>query len=189
MKDLPVRKDIRLKGYDYSSAGYYFITICVKDKRELLGKIAGIIAQPGNQYTMDTQPDTQPGLGDAHPGVPFVELTETGIMVKQHIESIQSVYNNAQIDKYVVMPNHIHIIIITQHGTSGCTSPTKAVLAKVISAFKSLTSRQYGLSLWQRSYHDHIIRDEPEYRSIWQYIDENPQRWSEDCYYTEQQQT
>ena len=163
MKELPVRKDTRLKGYDYSSAEYYFITICVKDRHEILGK----------------------PVGDAHPGVPSVELTETGNMVQLHIENIQSVYENVRIDKHVVMPNHIHMIIIIENGTPGCASPTKSVLAKVINAFKSLTSRQYGESLWQRSYHDHIIRNEPEYRQIWQYIDENPQKWNEDCYFPE----
>ena len=192
MKELPTRKDIRLKGYDYSSAGYYFITICVKDKNEILGKIVGD-AHPDTQPVGDAHWASRPSAmddnarikpGDAHPGVPFVELTETGKMVQQYIENIHTVYKNIKIDKHVVMPNHIHMIVIIEPGVPGCVSPTKPMLAKVINALKSLTTRQYGKPLWQRSYHDHIIRDEPDYLRIWQYIDENPQKWNEDCYFT-----
>jgi len=145
-------------------------------------------------------------------------------MVKQHIDTISSVYDAVKINKYVIMPNHIHMIVViegetpnvqgdipdaqggipdtqggipdaqggipdtqggipdTQGGTPGCASPTKSVLAKVINAFKSLTSRQFGESMWQRGYHDRIIRDETEYMRIWQYIDENPAKWAEDEY-------
>ena len=132
-KELPVRKDIRLQGYNYSNAGYYFITICVKNGHEMLGTV----------------------VGDAHPGVPFVQLTDIGIIVKQHIDNISMVYDFVKIDKYVVMPNHIHFIVIIEnkvgeevHGTPGCASPTKFTLAKLINAFKSLTSRQFGESMW-----------------------------------------
>ena len=161
MKELPVREQIRLQDYNYSSAGYYFITICVKDRHELLGKV----------------------VGDAHLGVPLLELTEIGEEVKRYVDNISSTYNNVKIDKYTIMPNHIHLIVIIKDGTPRCASPTKSVLAKVINAFKSLTSRKFGESMWQRSYHDHIIRGEAEYQRIWQYIDENPMNWQEDCYF------
>ena len=161
MNELPVRKDIRLKGFDYSGSGFYFITICVKGRQELLGKV----------------------VVGAHPNVPIVELTETGKMVEQHISRIPSFYENVTIEKYIVMPNHIHMIVVIQHGTPGCASPTKSVIARVVSAFKSLSSRQYGKSLWQRSFHDHVIRGDADYLHIWQYIDDNPARWTEDEYY------
>ncbi|MCL2367908.1 MAG: transposase [Oscillospiraceae bacterium] len=174
---MPTRKNVRLKGYDYSTAGAYFVTICVKDGHEIFAHI----------------------VGDAHPGVPPhdphgapIELTATGEMVKQHIENISLCYEAVTIDKYTVMPNHVHMIVIIKNGTCSvlkggtprCASPTKSVLAKVINAFKSLTSKQFGESMWQRSYHDHIIRDEAEYQRIWAYIDENPAKWTEDCYNT-----
>ena len=152
MNEFPTRLGIRLNGYDYSSSGYYFITICVNGKQKLLCDVEG----------------------DAHPGVPSVNLTEIGIMVMQHVENISSVYNNIVIDKYAIMPNHVHMIMIIVNGTPGCASPTKSVLSNAINAFKSLTSKQFGEPLWQRSYHDHIIRCENEYKSIWRYIDENP---------------
>ena len=169
---------MRLKGYDYSSTGYYFVTICVKDRHEILARI----------------------VGDAHLGVPLhlnilpIELTAIGKIVKQHIESMSLIYDAVTIDKYAIMPNHVHMIIIIKNemyatakgGTPRCASPTKSMLAKVLNAFKSLTSKHFGESMWQRSYHDHVIRDEAEHQRIWQYIDENPARWEEDCYYVKQ---
>ena len=161
MQELPIRKSNRLHGYNYSDTGYYFVTICVNDRQKLLGDV----------------------VGDAHLGVPMVNLTEAGVLVMRHIEKISSFYNNIVIDKYTIMPNHIHMIMIIVNGTPGCASPTKSILSNALNAFKSLTSRQFGGSMWQRSYHDHIIRCEDEYQSIWRYIDENPLRWNEDIYY------
>lgn len=162
MKELPVRKNIRLKGYDYSREGKYFITICVKDRYELLGEIV---------------------VEDAHLGGSTVKLTETGEMVKQYIDKIPTVYSTFKMTKYVIMPNHIHMIVVIWSGMPGSASPTKSVLAKMVNAFKSLTSREFGESMWQRSYHDHIIHGEAEYQKIWRYIEENPAKWKEDCYY------
>lgn len=85
------------------AAGYYFITICVKDKREILGHVVGTTTL----------------------GRPAVELSETGLMVEKHIEGISTVYKDISIDKYVVMPNHIHFIAVLKNGTPGCASPTK----------------------------------------------------------------
>jgi len=68
-------------------------------------------------------------------------------------------------------------------GTPECASPTKSMLAKIINAFKSLTSRKIGTSIWQRGYHDHIIRNDESYRKIYQYIEQNPTKWKQDRYY------
>ena len=95
------------------------------------------------------------------------------------------------IDKYVIMPNHVHMIIVVQdgtpsaaeNGTRGGASPTKSTVPQIIQSLKSMTTKHFGFSMWQRSYHDHIIRDETEYQRVWQYIDENPQKWAEDDYY------
>ncbi len=169
MRDLPVRKSIRLKGYDYSQTGSYFVTICVKNKHEILGEI----------------------VGDAALGVPRMELTEIGINVKKHIEHINHVSEKYRLDHYVIMPNHVHLLITIEdetpgtNGTPRAASPTKATIPKIINSLKSLTSKEFGESLWQRAYHDHIIRNETEYQKIWQYIDENPTRWREDCYFAE----
>ena len=164
------RKNTRLTSYDYSSNGAYFLTICTKDRRDLLGRII---------------------VGDAHPGVtnpvaPSVILSEIGDAAKTYIKNIGMVYDNATVHKYVIMPNHIHIILFVKNTQDApASSPTKSVVAKVVNAFKSLVSRQSGESVWQRSYHDHIIRNEEDYLRIWQYMDENPAKWAEDRYYRE----
>jgi len=113
-----------------------------------------------------------------------VKLTEIGKVVSQHIENIPLVYDAVAIDQYTIMPNHVHMVVVIKNkmhmlktcGTPGCASPTKSTLAKVINALKALTSKQFGESIWQRSYHDRIIRNEEEYQQIWQYIEENPAR-------------
>ena len=166
-KEFPVRKDIRLQGHDYSSAGKYFVTICVKDRHELLGKVL---------------------VGDAPLRVPHCTLSEYGTFIDTQIRKISSIYPEAFVDTYVIMPNHIHMIVsITGTGIGGTrrgASPTKAFIPRIVQSLKSITTKQFGFNIWQRSYHDHIIRDEADYRKIWQYIDENPQKWADDCYYT-----
>jgi REP element-mobilizing transposase RayT len=160
--EFPVRKNIRLQGYDYSQAGSYFITICVKNGQEMLGKVV---------------------VGDAPLRVPIVELTEYGVFAKTQIEKINHVYPYVSVDKYIIMPNHIHMIAVIIDGTRGGASPTKAVIPQIVQSLKSMTTRHFGFSMWQRSYHERIIRNEEEYRVIWQYIDNNPAKWAEDEYY------
>ncbi|MCL1874925.1 MAG: transposase [Synergistaceae bacterium] len=163
------RKTNRLKEYDYSLDGAYFLTICVKDKCRILGKIAEEAA----------------GL------VQTVELSEMGEMVKLHIENIKMYSEFVKLDKYVIMPNHVHLIISIESGTTlaykdgspRSASPAKAVIPQIVNALKSLTSKKYGKSIWQRSYYDHIIRNEADYREKWEYIDTNPLRWGKDEYY------
>ena len=168
MTEFTQRKSNRLKGYNYSQAGCYFVTICIIDRHEILAQI----------------------VGDAHLGVPSIELTETGLMVERHVTNIDAVYIRLRVDKYVIMPNHVHLLLsisddspLNANGTPMCASPTKSTIAKAINAFKSLTSRQFGEPMWQRSYHDHVVRDNTEYKRIWNYIDTNPYSWTEDKYY------
>jgi len=157
MKELPIRKNVRLKGHDYSSAGYYFVTICVKDGHELLWKERPV---------------------GAHSVRPLSDIGET---VKMAIENIAKVYRCVNVDKYTIMPNHLHLILrIYGSGRTLCAPTT---VSRVIKQCKEYVTKQIGYSIWQKSFHDHIIRNEEEYQRIWQYIDENPQRWEEDCYY------
>lgn len=166
--ELPKRKKIRLDGYDYSSNGAYFVTICVKDRHELLGEII---------------------VGDDAYIVPNVKLSQYGMVVEKYIGGIIG------IDKYIIMPNHIHVIIVIderksetmskpENGTMWASSPTtRQSIPQLVRSFKILVTKEIGFSLWQRSFHDHIIRNEQEYLKIWEYIDTNPQRWEEDCFY------
>jgi len=162
-KELPVRKKIRLDGYDYSQAGVYHITICVEDGHEMLGRV----------------------VGDAVLCVPFVELTETGEIVRTYLEKMNTVIKNAFLEKYIIMPNHVHLLIELklielEHGTQRTASPTKAVIPRIVHGMKSVVTKQIGYSIWQRSYHERIIRNPKEYRIKWQYIENNPAKWAED---------
>ncbi|MGI6428567.1 MAG: transposase [Syntrophomonadaceae bacterium] len=155
---LPKRKSNRLKHYDYSQNGAYFITVCVKDGRELLGKVVG---------------------GDDH-STPYVLLSEYGMVTDKYIRRITG------INQYVIMPNHIHMIILIdshENGTMWASSPTQPV-PQLIKSLKTLISKEIGCSIFQRSYYDHVIRSEKDYEQICQYIDTNPLRWTEDEYYT-----
>ena len=159
-KELPVRKDIRLSGYDYTAAGYYFVTICVKDGHMMLGKIVGN------------------GLARSV----YIELSDYGIIANREMQKLSSHYSDVMVDQYVIMPNHIHAIVIIRGGITERASPFPT-LGNIIGGYKSGVSRLCGFSFWQPRFHDHIIRDEAEYRRIWQYIDENPARWAEDDYF------
>ena len=168
-KNLPKRKPTRLKEYDYSSPGAYFITICTKDKKKLLSKIT---------------------VGDGVLDVPKNVLTKYGEIAKKHIKQMNSFYDYICVDKYVIMPNHIHFILsITNYsdcGTSRTPSPTNSVISQFVSTFKRFSNKDYGENIWQRSYHDHIIRSEIDYKKIWEYIDTNVIRWEKDCFYNDE---
>ena len=80
------------------------------------------------------------------------------------------------------MPNHIHLLLRIG-ADNGAPESTRPTISQVIGAFKRLTNKETGQKLWQSSFHDHIIRDENDYLTRWQYIDENPAKWAEDQYY------
>jgi len=159
-ENLPKRKPTRLKGYDYGAPGAYFITICTQDRKELLSKII---------------------VGDDAYIVPQNNLSEIGLICDKYINNITNKYEDVTVDKYVIMPNHIHLLIFL-HGTMKASSPTKNI-ETIIRSFKTMVTKEMGNSIWQRSYHDHIIRGEKEYRKIWEYIDTNPIKWESDCFY------
>ena len=157
MEEFRQRKDIRLKNYNYSSAGRYFITICVKDKHEMLGKIVGAnCVRPC--------------------------LSEIGNIVECEILKLSKIYEAVSVDKYVIMPNHIHMILVINNNIHGRTqfAPT---ISQIIKQFKGSITKQIGYSIWQKSFHDHIIRNEAEYQKIRKYIETNPLKWEEDIYF------
>ena len=109
--------------------------------------------------------------------------SRAGAIAQRHIQKIEKHYNGAYVDKYVVMPNHVHmILVITKGGEVG--------LAQIVGQYKSGVTRevrkkQPDIQLWQRSFHDHVIRNQKQYEQIWTYIENNPHKWEEDCFYTE----
>ena len=118
---------------------------------------------------------------------PVLKLLPFGECIKEQINNLEIRYENVKIDNYVIMPNHIHILMRIENQTGGASpSPT---VSDIICAFKSLSTLECKKLLpidilFQRSYHDHIIRDDIDYQQIWQYIDENPTKWAEDKYNT-----
>jgi len=100
-----------------------------------------------------------------------------GQVVERYIRSIPG------IDKYVLMPNHIHKIIRIEVGPMWASAPTQSISSR-IKSFKTLVTKTIGVSIFQRSFYDHVIREEQDYRDVWNYIDQNPARWREDELYT-----
>ena len=174
--DLPKRKRIRLQSYDYSAPGAYFVTVCTQNRRCILSDIV---------------------VGDGVLDVPNVRLSPYGEIVAETLREIEKTYSWLSLDHYVIMPNHIHLLLRIEengpsgtpaptnmdNGPSGTPAPTNKTLPKLISTFKRFTNRRCGMQLWQRSYHEHVIRGESDYREIWEYIDTNPAKWAEDRYY------
>ena len=164
-ENLPQRKQIRLKEYDYSQPGYYFVTICTQNRKCILSHIKL------NKNCRGEVP-------------PSPVKTEIGKQVAETIKYIVCKYNNIEIDSYIIMPNHIHLII--QNTGEGGTSP----LHKIITEIKTYTTKKYNelnktqqLKLWQRNYYEHVIRSEKEYYKILEYIENNPINWEQDKYY------
>ena len=158
--DLPKRKPNRLKSYDYSMPGAYFVTICTKERKCILWETVGAsIACPQD-----------------------VILSHPGKIVDAAIRGIPKHYPAITVDKYVIMPNHIHLLLQIhgdQNGNPVSTSPVSIVIQQM----KGYVTKQLGCSIWQKLYHDHVIRDEQDYRMIWNYIEGNPMKWTEDCFY------
>ena len=175
---LPYRKSIRLKNYDSSSNGYYFVTICTQNREKLFGEIVGatLCGRPNN-------PDK--------------------LIVKWLLE-LENKFKGVKIDEYIVMPNHIHFIIKRTGDHTGSTGDHTGstgahtgspLLRDIIGWFKTMTTNEYiaGVKdgrfmpfkgrLWQRNYYEHIIRNYDDYINIADYIQNNPLKWEEDKLY------
>ena len=149
--ELPKRKEIRLKQYDYTTCGAYFVTICVADRHAMLWEL------------------------EAAERTRSMMLSEYGKVVEAAVLSISKHYENVEVDKYCIMPDHVHLILMMYSGKSGrmISAPTPT-LSTIIGMMKRSVSKEIGFSFWQKSFYDRIIRNEEEYRNIWKYIDENP---------------
>ena len=175
------RRSIRLQGYDYSRAGAYFVTICTQNRECLLGNI-----------------------GDGE-----MRLNEAGRIVADSWIWLATQYDHVELDEWVIMPNHIHGIIViadddrggpvvggthrsTHDGWGGSrTAPTgtgkRKPIGRLVGAYKTVSTKRInvlratpGAKLWQRNYWEHIIRNEPELNRIREYIQNNPAQWQSD---------
>ena len=159
---MPQRKPNRIENYDYSQQGAYFITICTQDRKRILSDIVG---------------------DDAH------------IVPKPYGEVVQRYIRNVpEIEKYVIMPDHIHMIIRLDDGSMRASTPTenneekgvgadahirpKNKISSIVRSIKILTTKEIGQSIFQRSYYDHVVRNQQDYNEIWEYIENNPRKWA-----------
>ncbi|MFU8797209.1 MAG: transposase [Gammaproteobacteria bacterium] len=175
------RKSVRLKGYDYGCNGAYFITVCTRNREYLFGKV-----------TREHR----------------IELNITGNVALTCWKNLPEHFPPVNLDTFIIMPNHIHgILYITSTPTVGAThaspmmmcpsiylspnventttyknprGPKRGSVAAIIGAYKSTVSRQSGMSIWQRGYYEHIIRDENELNRTREYIINNPAQWGLD---------
>ncbi len=150
-----IRKQNRLKEYDYASPGAYFITICTIGRRNEFWNMSACNALRNE-----------------------ICLSDNGQIAKSAIERISSVYPSVSIDKYVIMPNHIHMILQINYRATHDIS-----IGRIISRMKYNVTLKIGRSIWQKSFHDHIIRNQEDYNKIAEYIEYNPIMWEKDCFY------
>jgi putative transposase len=185
--DIHHRHSVRLKDYDYSLEGLYFITVCAQDKKCLFGKITD--------------------------GV--IRLNEAGRMVESELMKTMQIRPNMIIHEHIIMPNHIHFIIQITHRRGGLNPPDDTnetniintmgngqcgciqggfnpplqhanTICSMVRGFKAAITKQIGHPIWQRSYYEHIIRNQHSYEEISDYIVTNPLRWEKDQLFAEQ---
>ena len=196
-KPLPKRKSIRLKDFNYNSRGAYFITICTNQRRKILSRIVGgdVLDAPFRDVLDAPFRDVldAPSVkGDVLDAPPHIELLPHGKIADKYINQLNDFYNDIKIDKYVIMPNHIHLIIfVLDNGASRTSPPTKqhSSVSRFVSTFKRFCNRECGYNIWQRYYNDHVIRNQKDYENHLKYIYENPIRWHYDELYTGEGET
>ncbi len=149
------RKSPRIPNFDYASTQYYFITICTHEKQCIFG------------------------TADA--------LSQMGKIAQDDFLQLMNYYENVHVDNFIVMPNHVHAIIAIEatEQKSGRTT-----LSSIVGAYKAGVSRKINqfapdIQVWQRSFHDHVIRGREDYEKIWNYVQYNMQKWKDDCFYAE----
>ena len=155
------RKNLRVPQYNYSNIGYYFITICIKNRKCILSQIINTTEK--NSINL--------------------KLLQYGEISEKIIENTNKVYDNIQIYDYVIMPNHIHFICEITKNVKNNALPQNAIIPSIVGTLKKLINKECKEKIWQRNYYEHIIRNEKEYLKILQYMQDNPYRWAEDKYY------
>ena len=170
--NLPRRKNTRLQNVDYSEPGAYFVTICTKNRCNMLSNIVGAIHESPEKS---------------------IKMTEFGKSVEKYIKTSQTRFC-VEINHFIIMPNHVHLIIeITINDERAIReSPlrSRSVISQVVGFIKANSSKDIhktnpNLDVWQRGFYDHIIHNKNDYEEISKYIHENPLKWQFDELYSE----
>ena len=165
MDSFPKRKHPRLKQYNYSTGGAYFITICTQNHRCLLSQII-----PGNDRDTPTK----------------IRYLDYGKIAAEQLTLLEKRFLTVNIDRYVIMPNHIHMILLLKASESGEASPT---IMDIVCAYKSLVTRECKKcrpidKLFQTSFYEHVIRGQKDYLETVEYVENNPKQWEMDRLYS-----
>ena len=161
--ELPKRKRLRLDEFDYNSPGAYFVTICTHNRINIFSRI-----EPANNE---------------------LKISKYGQIVDWYINNIPKRYG-IQIENYVIMPNHIHLLVlISEREIRESPLQSRSVLSKFVGYIKMNSTKQIhalgnNMNVWQRGYHDHIVRNREDFQNIFNYICVNPDRWESDCMYS-----
>ncbi len=163
------RRSIRLQGYDYSQAGAYFVTVCTQNRKCLFGAV------------IDGE----------------MLLNDCGKIAAECLDEIPKHFPHVEMDEFVVMPNHVHLVVVIVDGPVGAThasplpqpprGPQPRSIGSIIGSYKSAVTKRVneirdtrGAPIWQRNYYEHIIRDENELHRVRRYIESNPACWADD---------
>ncbi len=192
-KETMRRKELRIKHYDYSSQGAYFITICVQDRKRILSEIISTVGGGAHDALAESQLSMARGGVLDDPFQPQIRLTNIGKIVEKNLLSSESI-SGVTIDQYVIMPDHIHAIILLDpekyikgsERSSRAPTPTNEMLPHVISTLKRFCHKEIGDKIFQRGYMEHIVRDREDYETRVKYIYENPMRWYYEELYAEE---
>lgn len=207
-KNMPVRKNVRWEKQDYSQPAEYAITICVKDNKQILSRVVwdnsmrGVEAPPPTNYTIteneknnnannevcSLSKKSDQTVGDGAPDVPKtarVILTPYGKIVEKHIQNSKRM-SKITVLKYVIMPSHIHLLVriepenTAENAEKHIITPANELIPRFVGVLKRLSHRDIGEKIFQRSFYDHVIRDDNDLTGAKTYISENPIRWLEE---------
>ena len=166
MAKLERRKNTRLPGVNYNEVGIICITICTKNRACLLSRL----------------------IENEVEGDPVVELLPHGKIAEKYIKQLDEFYDEISVENYVIMPNHIHMMLYVKVDKNGSENVSiftiqNSIVSKFLSTFKRFCNKEYGENIWQYRSHDHVIRNREDYEAHMKYIYENPSRWYYDELY------
>ena len=195
--NFPKRKSLRLQYFDYNTPGAYFVTMCTHNKLNTLSII--------RIRRESSPPSSLPYSEELNLGFTVSELTGFGCIVDKTITNMKNSFSpGVTVDRYVIMPNHVHLILIIPNNVIPAETDERAIresplqpdsavhkrsaISKAVGYIKMNSCKKihelYGnITVWQRGFHDHVIRNNKEYEKIAKYISDNPMKWEEDCFF------
>jgi len=151
---IPERKRNRLKNHNYGTTGVYFLTFCTRERR--------------NQFWSRYERDSR--------GASKYELSREGEIVDQTINTIPQKYEDVKICGYMVMPDHVHLLLWIKPDEHGRRIESTSV-SQIINQLKGQVTREIGKSVWQKGFYDHVVRNKNDFDECLKYIRENPAKW------------